>query len=241
MFKRSTALVLAALAAAFCTLAPAASAYDDDEDAAIGSVFGDFSAPYMLEEGFASKTEFLTREDFAQNRVTVVNLWDSSCLFCRLELAELQQISVDYSECGVRVVGAVTTVMGGSYPAAWGYLQEFGVTYDNVIPDDEMESILFIYGGTPQTFFVDPEGRVLDHIRGSAEYAEFASRLNALLMLKGDADCSGTLSFSDISMVYGYIIAGSSLTPLGLLNADMDDNGDIGFTDVSQMYITLVG
>ena len=58
--------------------------------------------------------------------------------------------------------------------------------------------------------------------------------------LLGDADCSGTVDFADISMMYLYLLAQCDLTEQGRINADFDQNGSIDFADISAIYVYLL-
>lgn len=235
--KRLVALLLVLALAALCM--PALS--EGDEDSSVGLVFSGVSSPYMEEGGVPSSTEFFTDADFAASRITIVNLWDSSCLFCRLELPYFQQISVEFSDSGVSCLGAVTTVMGGSYPAAYQYLQEFGVTYPNVIPDDRFSETLFNVSGTPQTFLVNSDGEIVAHHRGSMTYEELYELLTGVMRVPGDADCDGSLTFADISRAYIYLTGGAELTAMGAVNADFNGDGAVSFGDISALYIYVIG
>lgn len=240
MTKRIFAAALALLA--ICVWLPAAGlSLREGDDGPVGSTFEDFCAPYITEGGLPSTTEFYTRAEMADERITVINMWDAACLFCRLELPYFQQVSEEYAARGVRVVGAVSTRMGSTYAAAYGYILEFGLTYTNVIPDRMMEKVIFINANTPQTFFVDPSGTVVDHIQGATTYEELSARLEALLAVAGDADCSGTLTFTDVSAVYAYALGLSTLSEQGAKNADFDGDGAVTFNDISLIYRTLIG
>lgn len=206
-----------------------------------GLRFENVSAPYMTEGGKPSRTEFFTDADIAQSRITVINLWDSACLFCRLELPYFQQASLDYADRGVGFCGSVGTRMGGTYEAAYGYLQEYGVTYVNVIPDESMQSILFLNAGNPQTFFVDGSGTVLAHVADDMTYEELSEMLESLLNFYGDADCNGVLNFADISSMYVFMLGSADIGAQGAVNADFNRDGAVSFGDISGLYLYIIG
>lgn len=58
--------------------------------------------------------------------------------------------------------------------------------------------------------------------------------------LPGDADCSGSVNFADISCVYLYILGSQALEPRGSANADFDGDGVVGFGDISAIYISIL-
>lgn len=239
MFRKTAALLLALLLTALC-LPVRADGVKDDFDP-VGQTFVGVNAPYMTEGGLPSGTEFFTDDDFGENRITVLNLWDSACLFCRLELPELQRFSEDYADSGVRVVGVSSTRMGGSYPAAYEYLLEYGVTYDNLIPDDGLKKIMFQNATAPHTYFVDANGTVLWYKHGSVTYDELVSVLTRLASMPGDADLDGGISFADITLMYLSLTGEGALSTLGKSNADFNCDGEVGFADVSALYIHMIG
>ncbi len=239
MLKKSLLIFTAAAMLLLCLPAAALSPLDVYDP--VGHTFSGVNAPYMTEGGLPSTTDFFTDADFAENRITVLNLWDSSCLFCRLELPYFQQVSEDYASCGVRVVGVSSTRMGGTYPAAYEYLVEFGVTYTNLIVDDGLAEIVFQNANTPQTFFVNSEGTVMDYIREATTYEELTEKLCALLYIAGDADANGELTFADVTSAYIYMTGGAELNALGRLNADFNGDGEVSFADISALYLMMIG
>lgn len=59
--------------------------------------------------------------------------------------------------------------------------------------------------------------------------------------LPGDVDNNGLVNFSDVSMLYIFLIGSVSLSQQGMINADYDGNGTPDFSDISAIYISLVG
>lgn len=241
MLKRSLALIISLLLLACLPQLGAYALEPNDFFDAVGHTFQNVRAPYMTEGGYPSQTQFFTEEEFGLHDLTILNLWDSACLFCRVELPYFQQVSEEYADLGVAVFGAVGTRMGGTYQAAYGYIQEFGLTYPNLITDDGLEEIIFQNANTPQTFFVDPTGTVVAHIIGATTYEELVDYIESFIGLTGDVDCSGTVNFADVSSLYIFIIGAAELTPMGGRNADVDGDGQVGFSDVSMLYLSLIG
>ena len=57
----------------------------------------------------------------------------------------------------------------------------------------------------------------------------------------GDADCSGSVTFSDVTALYKHVCGVSELTEQGALNADMDESGNLDFSDISALYQFIIG
>lgn len=245
MIKRYTALLLAVCMALCAAALPAAAVGSPlkpaDEFDPVGHTFQNVHAAYMIEGGKASTTEFFTEAEFALHELTVINLWDSACLFCRLELPYFVEASEAYADWGVAVFGAVSTRMGGTYAAAYDYVLEYGVTYPNLIVDDGLAEIIYQNANTPQTFFVDSTGTVVGYVRGSVTYEELSALIESFMICAGDADESGEINFADVSSIYMYSLGNAELTPRGKANADVDGDGTVGFSDITVLYLSLIG
>ena len=59
-------------------------------------------------------------------------------------------------------------------------------------------------------------------------------------VLIGDVDCDGKLSFSDISVLYSFIMNAGTLSADGIAAADVDGDGQISATDVSMLYALIL-
>ena len=59
--------------------------------------------------------------------------------------------------------------------------------------------------------------------------------------LYGDADCSGEVTFGDISLIYLFLMGEAELSAQGMINADFNQDGQITFADVSEIYIYMIG
>ena len=100
----------------------------------------------------------ITDEDLAGGPV-VLNFWASWCGPCRLEAPALQAAAERYSSQGVRFVGVVVL---DSEEAAVGFIEEFGITYENVLDTQGVISDeLFDFFGLPRTYFLRSDGSLL--------------------------------------------------------------------------------
>jgi peroxiredoxin len=114
-----------------------------------------------------------------RGRVVVVNFWESSCPYCRHDLAQLGRVRRQFQARGLEVVGvlldesdarvvrALVTGLGIPYPIAIG-----------------TEAVAKRYGGipvAPMTFLVDRHGTIARIITGSLPEAGLASAIRPLL------------------------------------------------------------
>jgi len=120
-------------------------------------------------EGLAPPLEFTTFEgeiinlDDLRGQGVVVNFWASWCDPCREEAALLEKTWQREMENGIIFLGLDYL---DQEPAAKAYLVEFDVTYPN--GPDLRSQVARRYGiqGVPETFFIDPEGKIVDIIVG---------------------------------------------------------------------------
>ena len=111
---------------------------------------------------------------FAENSVTVVNFWFSSCAPCVGELPELNALNEELMEKGGAVIGINTDTLGGnsdSISEAKKILEKQGALYRNLYFDDaSKDAIDFANSITafPTTYLVDRSGNIIgEPLRGS--------------------------------------------------------------------------
>lgn len=120
-------------------------------------------------EGLAPALEFTTFEgetinlDNLRGQGVMVNFWASWCDPCREEAALLEQTWRREQGNGIIFLGLDYL---DQEPAAKAYLAEFGITYPN--GPDLRSQVARRYGiqGVPETFFIDPEGKITDVVVG---------------------------------------------------------------------------
>lgn len=120
-------------------------------------------------EGLAPALEFTTFDgetinlDNLRGQGVVVNFWASWCDPCREEAALLEQTWRREQGNGIIFLGLDYL---DQEPAAKAYLVEFDITYPS--GPDLRSQVARRYGiqGVPETFFIDPEGKVTDVVVG---------------------------------------------------------------------------
>lgn len=114
-----------------------------------------------------------------QGRVVVINFWASWCTECRLEARELEETWQDYKDQGVVFIGVS---FKDTERKAIGYLQEFGVTYPNGLDGrGHITDNSYHITGVPETFIVDPAGRIACFKWGPFQAGELRAELDRLL------------------------------------------------------------
>ena len=114
---------------------------------------------------------------FAENTLTMFNVWATWCPPCISELPELQAINEIYADRGFEMVGVLQDgVFYGEVneqvvASAKLLLADAGAGYLNILPDSTLdEKFISEMQFFPTSFFVDSEGRVV-HVEVGAKSA----------------------------------------------------------------------
>ena len=113
---------------------------------------------------------------FADYDLTMVNVWGTFCTYCLQEMPELGEISEEYADEGVQVVGIVIDVLNEDLSVnteqiqlAREVVEKTEANYPHLVP-----SIDLLYAGIasirsyPTTFFVDKNGNLVGDVYSGA-------------------------------------------------------------------------
>lgn len=108
-----------------------------------------------------------TDDIFAESRLTVVNIWETTCDPCLSEMSDLSRLNATLAEQGGKVVGFLADRATDNeksieelISAGQQLMSEHNGTYESFVTDpDIMKQVPFT--GTPVTLFVDREGQVV--------------------------------------------------------------------------------
>ena len=110
--------------------------------------------------------EVTSADLFAQNEITMVNLWESWCGPCKSELGDLEKLYEAYQDQGFGIVGVVVLDefedFGGKtsdYDEVVALMEENGTSYPIVRYTEELFEIDTY--SRPTTVFVDSEGKII--------------------------------------------------------------------------------
>ena len=125
-------------------------------------------------------------ELFANNTVTVVNFWFTTCKPCIGELGDLEALNSELAQKGGSVVGVNSFTLDGDSKAiseAKEVLDKKGITYKNLWFDSSSEagklaSNLYAF---PTTYVIDKNGNIVGQVVGSITSEEQTKTLNALI------------------------------------------------------------
>jgi len=119
---------------------------------------------------------------YAQNKITMVNLWATWCGPCVGELGELAQIHAQLQEMGCGIVGVLLDSMTDEGKAAAPQLmEENGTNYPVVAYSADMDALLEGVSGIPTSFFVDSTGAIVGEPVVGAYPDKYLPSVQALL------------------------------------------------------------
>jgi len=121
---------------------------------------------------------------FANQRLTMVNVWGTFCGPCIREMPDLAQLPGEYPSTDFAILGVIADTPDAANEATARQLTgSTGVTYTNVIPDRSiMTEMLADVSLVPTTFFVDRTGTVVGEIlTGSHTKAEWMTIIQGML------------------------------------------------------------
>jgi cytochrome c biogenesis protein CcmG/thiol:disulfide interchange protein DsbE len=111
-----------------------------------------------------------------RGQVTVVNFWSPECAPCEEEIPDLQAVWEEYRSKGV-------VFLGISFPELEAGVEDMiaslGVTYPNAL--DLVAPAQYRITGIPETFVIDPQGRVAYVHIGPVTAQRLRAELDTLL------------------------------------------------------------
>jgi thiol-disulfide isomerase/thioredoxin len=127
----------------------------------------------------------VTRADLtAGSKVTIITYWQTFCGPCKEEMPDLDRLAREYGDKGLNVVCCVCNATSESI---LGQAREItdGYHFRNIKLTGSLLEVL-PFSGTPTTYFLDAEGRVLDYPIAGRIPADYTAALEDYLNGKTD-------------------------------------------------------
>lgn len=168
MNHKAVLLTVILMAAAVSVIAGCSGSGEKSAPAASASAASAAPAAFTTQDLAGSAVD---QSIFTGHRLTMVNVWATYCGYCLKEMPGLEQISKDYADKGLQVVGVVADVQtdsSGSVDADWlseakALAAQTGASYPQLLPTQSLTDALLgdFSGGTPTTIFFDESGKQL--------------------------------------------------------------------------------
>lgn len=121
-------------------------------------------------------------EILGRAKITMVNIWTTTCPYCIEEMPMLQELSEELLQRDIQIIGIVAD---GKYNRsnAQNIIEQTGVKYLNIYPTGgSVQAIREIAYAVPTTIFVSPDGNILtDPVLGARSKEMYLSLLEEAL------------------------------------------------------------
>lgn len=135
-------------------------------------------APDFTLRGLDGRPESTVRLSELRGQVVVVNFWASWCTECHTEQAALNDTWQRFRDAGVVVVGVNFQDAEGD---ARAYVAKSGTSYPTVVDASSSTALAYGLRGVPETYVIDRNGRMVDHIIGPVTRDRLATPITRLL------------------------------------------------------------
>ncbi len=140
-------------------------------------------APEITFTGTDLEGNAVSSDIFSQSKLTVINVWATTCNPCLREMPGLGELAAAYDPEEVQIVGIIGDVLEGEdQTTAESLVEETGAAYPHLLLNESIYYALLtdVYA-TPTTFFLDKDGTVLNTVTGAKEKAVWEEIINGLL------------------------------------------------------------
>lgn len=140
-----------------------------------------------------------------EGEVVLVNIWATWCEPCQREMPELEALSQEYGEQGLRVIG-VSLDIGGSNDRIQQFADDLGVTFTLVRDESGEFQKAFRTSGVPETVLIDRSGNIAYQWKGELEAGSIENRtlIESALASSGTVDSSALPTVATVSLLAAF-------------------------------------
>lgn len=183
MNKKRLQIIIVALSLALLCTACGSKKEETDTGSDSGSTSAESSRVFGT---FASETlegEAVTEGIFSGADLTMVNIWGTFCGPCIEEMPDLGELSREYADRGVQIIGLISDVGEPNDEKAEEIVSKTKADYTHIVASEDLTSgILGSVDVVPTTIFVDKEGNQVGEIySGARSMKEWAEIVDLLL------------------------------------------------------------
>lgn len=109
-----------------------------------------------------------SKEIFSGHKVTLLNIWSTTCSACMTELPALNRMNDEYAKKGGQVIGLVYDADEDDLILeAQEIVADLGIDFLNILPNEEVREH-FAVQSFPSTYFINEKGEILgDPVMGA--------------------------------------------------------------------------
>ena len=120
----------------------------------------------------------ISSEQF-KGKVVVVDFWATWCGPCRTEIPGYVDLQRRYGKDGLAIVGVSLDQAGPKVVEE--FVKKFGVNYQMVMGDDDVQAAFGGMDAIPTTFLIDRAGQIRDKKIGAEPAEDYEKKVTALL------------------------------------------------------------
>lgn len=121
----------------------------------------------------------VVRSEQFKGKVVVVDFWATWCGPCRQEIPGYTDLQRKYGSDGLAIVGVSLDQAGPKVVEE--FVKKFGVNYQMVMGDDDVQAAFGGMDAIPTTFLIDRAGQLRDRKVGAEPTEEYERKIVALL------------------------------------------------------------
>jgi len=139
---------------------------------------GEVASPFTLRD-LSGNTVSLKE---MRGKVVFLNVWATWCGPCREEMPSIESLYNDFKQYPNFVILAVSQDTGDPQGVA-AYIAQNGYHFDVLLDPTNTVGDSYNVGGVPETFIIDPSGRIVAHHMGAFNWsrADFRAALKELI------------------------------------------------------------
>ncbi len=140
------------------------------------TIFGEFTS-------YTQSGEEITQSIFENADITMVNIWGTFCNPCIEEMPYLAEISKEYEQKGLQVVGIISDVIEPNDATAQEIITLTGADYTHIVLSEDLyNNFLYQIQSIPTTIFVDKNGNwVGDVVIGARDKQQWTAIVEEIL------------------------------------------------------------
>lgn len=119
--------------------------------------------------------------DHFRGSVTLINFWATWCGPCKKELPDLVALSNELAAKKVKILGVSVDRAPNVVDLVTEYVSEHGISYQNVISNDDMEEAFGNPRAIPTSYLIDADGNIAQTIVGMRTKEFYQQAITALL------------------------------------------------------------
>lgn len=130
----------------------------------------------------------VTEEIFSDHALNMINIWATFCGPCVEEMPALQELSEEYADQGLQIIGLCSDVYSNGklderlMLSGQEILETTGAEYLQLVPNEAtVEGLLSDVFAVPTTYFVDSEGNTVKIVIGAKSKEDWSTTIEELL------------------------------------------------------------